>query len=82
MQQGIAYYLMWDGVILLRRLQKQFGWTKLSIMGHSLGGMIGFLFASVFPDDVDTLIALDVVAPLFYLKDSSLLSQMNDFIDK
>lgn len=52
------------------------------IMGHSLGGIIGFLFAAVYPDDVNTLISLDVVAPLFNLNSKTQLSDMGNMIDK
>lgn len=66
--EGMPYYLIWDGVILLRRIMKQYGWSSMSIMGHSLGALIGFMFASVFPDETDLLIALDAVAPTFDLR--------------
>ncbi|KAF5299411.1 hypothetical protein FQA39_LY11557 [Lamprigera yunnana] len=61
--KGQYYYLFWDGVICLRRIVKYFNWTKITIMGHSLGGGIGFLYAAVFPDEVHKYIALDIPAP-------------------
>lgn len=67
----------------MRRLQKQFGWTNISIMGHSLGAIIGFLFASVYPNEVDTVIALDAVAPILdFIDKSNRVQQIGDFIDK
>lgn len=55
---GITYYHM-DGVILLRRLQKYFGWPQVSLLGHSLGGITSFMFTTIFPKDVDLLICID-----------------------
>lgn len=52
-------------------------------MGHSLGAIIGFLYAAIYPDEVNTLIAIDAVAPIydFTAKDSR-VRQMGEFIDK
>lgn len=68
--QGMPYYLIWDGVILLRRIMKQYGWSSVSIIGHSLGALIGFMFAAIYPNEVDDLIALDAVAPTFDLHEN------------
>lgn len=73
---------MWDGVTLLRRIQKQYGWNKISIMGHSLGGLIGFFFAALYPRDVETLISLDAVAPILDFGSKPRLEQQAEFIDR
>lgn len=51
--QGVPYYLWWDGVIYIRRIAKHFGWNKVSIMGHSLGGGVGYIYAASFPKETD-----------------------------
>ncbi|KAK5641240.1 hypothetical protein RI129_009787 [Pyrocoelia pectoralis] len=61
--KGQPYYIYWDGLIHTRRIVKHFKWEKVSIMGHSLGGGIGFMYASIFPNEVDKLISLDLVCP-------------------
>ncbi|KAL0267664.1 UNVERIFIED_CONTAM: hypothetical protein PYX00_009867 [Menopon gallinae] len=61
--KGQFYYLFWDGVIVVRRIVKYFNWKKITIMGHSLGGAIGFLYAGIFPDEVSNLISIDIVSP-------------------
>jgi pimeloyl-ACP methyl ester carboxylesterase len=38
--------------------------TKLTLLGHSMGGGISMAYAGVFPDQVDKLIMLDVYGPL------------------
>ncbi|XP_035717645.1 probable serine hydrolase isoform X2 [Vespa mandarinia] len=57
------YYVYWDGVIILRRIVKYFKWTKVKLLGHSLGGAISFLYAASYPKEVDILISLDIVSP-------------------
>ncbi|KAL2717366.1 putative serine hydrolase isoform X2 [Vespula squamosa] len=57
------YYVYWDGVIILRRIVKYFKWTKVKLLGHSLGGAISFLYAASYPNEVDILISLDIVSP-------------------
>lgn len=61
--KGQFYYLFWDGLTVLRRIVKYYKWNKISIIGHSMGGAVGFLYAASFPDDVEKLISLDIVSP-------------------
>lgn len=48
---------------MVRRIVKYFKWNKITILGHSLGGAIGFLYAGTFPDDIEKLISIDIVSP-------------------
>uniref|UniRef100_A0A1Y1LD67 AB hydrolase-1 domain-containing protein n=2 Tax=Photinus pyralis TaxID=7054 RepID=A0A1Y1LD67_PHOPY len=75
--KGQTYYIFWDGVYHVRRIVKHFKWEKFSIMGHSLGGAIGFLYASIYPDEVDKLISLDIVCPPV----RDIISTMGETID-
>ncbi|TRY79156.1 hypothetical protein TCAL_16122 [Tigriopus californicus] len=55
-------YSATDALIVIKRLQNEFGWSKFDILGHSFGaGMAGW-FASVFPDCVERLIMIDMTA--------------------
>ncbi|CAH0715750.1 unnamed protein product, partial [Brenthis ino] len=60
---GMLYYIFWDGVVLLRRIVKHFKWEKISLMGHSLGGALSFMYAASFPDEVDRIICIDIASP-------------------
>lgn len=42
-----------------RQIVRDLGYDKVSIIGHSMGGMIGLTFAGMFPDMVDKLIVVD-----------------------
>ncbi|RVE51715.1 hypothetical protein evm_003687 [Chilo suppressalis] len=61
--KGMLYYIFWDGIVLLRRIIKHFNWSKVTLMGHSLGGALSFMYASSFPDEVDRIICIDIASP-------------------
>ncbi|XP_043472081.1 probable serine hydrolase isoform X3 [Leptopilina heterotoma] len=60
---GQFYYIMWDGLVYLRRIVKYFKWNKVKLLGHSLGGAISFLYAASYPDEVEYVISLDIASP-------------------
>ncbi len=39
-------------------------WTKVNLIGHSMGGAIAMLFASAFPERVQALVMIDVLGPV------------------
>lgn len=60
---GMLYYIFWDGIVLVRRIVKHFKWSKVTLMGHSLGGALSFMYAASFPEDVDRIICVDIASP-------------------
>lgn len=81
--KGMQYFLFWDGIALIRRIVKYHKWTKLVLLGHSLGGALSFLYASCFNDENDTakFISIDIAGPT--VRDHvKLASQTGDSIDK
>ncbi|CAG9786570.1 unnamed protein product [Diatraea saccharalis] len=61
--KGMNYYTYWDGIILLRRIIKHYNWSKVILMGHSLGAAISFMYAASFPEEVDRIICIDSASP-------------------
>lgn len=61
--KGQYYYLFWDGIHLLRRVIKHYGWTDVKLIGHSLGGSLSFLYAACFPKEVDCYVSIDIASP-------------------
>lgn len=61
--KGMHYYIFWDGIALIRRIVKYFGWDKVTLLGHSLGGALSFMYAAAFPDEVDGFISIDIAGP-------------------
>lgn len=60
---GMQYYIFWDGIALVRRIVRHFNWSSVTLMGHSLGGAISFMYAASFPDDVEAIICIDIASP-------------------
>ncbi|XP_051899245.1 serine hydrolase-like protein isoform X2 [Pristis pectinata] len=55
---GVPYYFP-EYISDVLRIAESLNWKKFTILGHSLGGNIGGLFCSIFPEMVDKLIAVD-----------------------
>ncbi|XP_037960510.1 probable serine hydrolase [Teleopsis dalmanni] len=61
--QGMQYFIFWDGICLIRRIVRKFGWKRITLMGHSLGGALTFMYAASFPSEVEKLINIDIAGP-------------------
>ncbi|KAH8296167.1 hypothetical protein KR054_002418, partial [Drosophila jambulina] len=57
-------YGVYDLVYIIPCVAKHFGWNKVSLLGHSLGGIMSFVYAAMAPDSVDMVISLDVLLPV------------------
>ncbi len=47
-------------------LIRTYKWKKITILAHSMGATHSFVFASVFPEFVEMVIALDALKPLVF----------------
>lgn len=76
------YYIFWDGISLIRRIVRYFKWEKpVTLIGHSLGGALSFMYAASFPSGVEKLISLDMAGPT--VRDhKKIAEQTGDCIDK
>lgn len=61
--QGMHYFIFWDGITLIRRIVRKYNWKNVTLLGHSLGGALTFMYAASFPDDVHKLINIDIAGP-------------------
>jgi len=59
---GSGYHAL-DFVLTVQRIVEHFGWTRVSLMGHSFGSAIAFLYSAIYPEYVENFIALDVISP-------------------
>lgn len=62
---GMAYHGV-DNLYLLNFLCNEYNWDKISLLGHSMGSVLSFMFASVFPTKVDLIIQIDALKPHIY----------------
>ena len=60
---GMIYYHV-NYVLLIRMLQRKFGFKKMMLMGHSMGGFTSSMFAAYFPDAVQFVVCFDFFKPL------------------
>ncbi|KAG5890120.1 hypothetical protein JTB14_027787 [Gonioctena quinquepunctata] len=61
--QGM-FYQFTNYLIAVRSLVHHLNWPKISLMGHSLGGVISYTYSMFYPADVDMLLCLDAAKPL------------------
>lgn len=60
---GLFYDYM-HFVYLLSSIRGHFNWDRISIIGHSMGSIVAFVYAAIFPENVDLLIGLDTLKPI------------------
>ncbi|XP_039292862.1 serine hydrolase-like protein 2 isoform X2 [Nilaparvata lugens] len=54
-----------DLIACVRWVQTHYNWEeKITILGHSMGAMTGFLFSGIYPEMVNGTISLDFVKPV------------------
>lgn len=46
----------------LRHIRRHFGWSKLKLMGHSMGAIICFHYGLLYPNDLQFIVSLDALA--------------------
>lgn len=56
-----CYYHSIDLVPLLEEIRVKLKWDRLSLISHSMGAIVSFFYAAVFPDRVDLVVALDTL---------------------
>lgn len=74
-----ASYNIWDDFEDINGIADALGWAKYSLMGHSRGAIISFLFCAVMPDRISQLVLLDGIYGL-KLKKLSVVEQMRAYL--
>lgn len=70
-----------DFVQLINIIRNQYQWDKVSIMAHSLGSIVGFIYNSIFPERCDMMIGIDVLKPL--IRDNNeIIKMLSGRLDK
>ena len=58
-----AAYNIWDYAHDVLQTAEQFGWSRFSLLGHSMGAIVSVLLAGAMPDRVERLALIDGVIP-------------------
>jgi pimeloyl-ACP methyl ester carboxylesterase len=67
-----AHYHLLDYVHDLHCLVHAQGWTKFSIVGHSLGGIISSMYCAIFPEFVRRFVCIESAGPLTETESTSI----------
>jgi len=57
-------YTLFETALLVRRVLDALGWTRCTLVGHSMGGCIAPVLAVAAPEVVDTLVLIEASGPL------------------
>nr|XP_045599416.1 probable serine hydrolase [Procambarus clarkii]XP_045599417.1 probable serine hydrolase [Procambarus clarkii]XP_045599418.1 probable serine hydrolase [Procambarus clarkii] len=50
----------------VKKAMTTIGWNNFILLGHSMGAVVGIMYASVFPEDVEAFINIDIIKPWSY----------------
>ncbi|ENN73370.1 hypothetical protein HUJ04_000184 [Dendroctonus ponderosae] len=70
-----VYYDFTAYILTLQYIAQHFQWPKLSLMGHSLGGITAYSYTMLYPQQVDFVLCLDGAKPLVQKNRSSLMAK-------
>jgi pimeloyl-ACP methyl ester carboxylesterase len=59
-----SFYSFIDYIADIHSVVESLGWTKFSILGHSMGGGLGSLYAGAFPSKVEKLGLIEALGPV------------------
>lgn len=75
-------YALTEYVYDLSRLVRSIGANQVTIVGHSMGGMVGLIYAGTFPDQVSALVVLDGVTVMPGTKSAPVQERMTKWVDQ
>ncbi|KAK5645543.1 hypothetical protein RI129_006843 [Pyrocoelia pectoralis] len=75
---GVSYYWS-DYIVFIRRIVQYFNWPKVSFLAHSISGSAAYNYATLYPDTVDFLIAIEGLKPL---TNDLKITELGDNIDR
>ncbi len=76
-----AWYHYVDYFDDLRIALDHFGWTRATLLGHSLGGTLASLFAALYPERVERLLLIEALGPLTVAPEQA-LAQLRRGLDE
>ncbi|KAF7271234.1 hypothetical protein GWI33_015861 [Rhynchophorus ferrugineus] len=77
---GIMYHSL-HNFCLVKYVKQYLNWPKISLMGHSMGGITSFTYAMLYPSEIDFVVCIDGVKPLIPpLKKNRLTKVLDEFL--
>lgn len=59
-----ARYDSFSTIFEMRRIAQELNWEKISILSHSLGAHLSYIYSCMYPKQVESMIAIDLTHPL------------------
>lgn len=59
-----ADYTTFSNILEMRRVTQQLGWKKLTLLSHSLGAHFSFMYSCIYPDQIESMISIDLAHPI------------------
>ncbi|XP_076062002.1 putative serine hydrolase [Oratosquilla oratoria] len=53
-----------ENVVAVERIVRHFGWEKINLLGHSMGGGVAMFYAGIYPEKVNKFVMIDLIKPL------------------
>lgn len=57
------FYHASDNIHLLEEIRRKFQWERLSLISHSMGAIVSFVYAALYPNHTDLVCAIDTLKP-------------------
>lgn len=69
------FYNFSSYILTIKSISDYFKWPKISLMGHSLGGIISYIYTMLYTKEVDFLVCLDGAKPMIPLDKKGILGR-------
>ncbi|MEM9300637.1 MAG: alpha/beta hydrolase [Pseudomonadota bacterium] len=60
---GMNYHFL-DHLQDIRDATRDLGWKRLRLVGHSMGGALSLAYAAAFPEQIQSVVAIDAIGPI------------------
>ncbi|XP_037952025.1 probable serine hydrolase [Teleopsis dalmanni] len=79
--QGMQYHVI-DYVTAVMHIIKEYNWKKVSLMGHSMGSVVVYIYTALYPSTVDLIVNFDFVKQAFWQADLEIYFYELSFIER
>lgn len=59
-----AIYSTFSTIIEMRRVVQKLKWSKITLLAHSLGAHLSYMYSCIYPNQVETMISIDLAHPI------------------
>jgi pimeloyl-ACP methyl ester carboxylesterase len=75
----VAYHYF-DYLYVLTYVMREYNWNKLSLIAHSMGAQVAFIYTAIFPERVDIVVNIEGMKPYNYAF-STVIRELEDSLE-